>query len=589
MRLRSGLVFLASTLSALSASLLALSACGAHLHRPHDAEAADQAVTELKGARLTEGFAPELAQAAEMLTQELAAARAWAQTGRDRDLLDVLSATAADENDPDTEILLHPRCRGRFKGDGWTTLCSKLTRRIEELGGLTLPFGQVVAEPKPGPGRGRKELQARAPAGPDALVSLLVALREQMRAWHGPQSDAARLAKAGTDFVVTARAAGLSAGSSPSPRCPDAPARPGAVRSPEVEAEAARVRGLCAKRRDNLVALGTASCAGAAGCSGGRLAEQAKAVLAVHDALAAHDLELARSLDVYAAARQRCEEVAVAAGPAGPAGPGAPANCDAAQVERAFAGLAQITVPAGLRARGFGVLARQGRAIQLGEQIGALDELIERREDRVARSPAATGELPRSRATPALVRVLHSTITGMDRVEAAVDAFHLAVLTLIRETLRVERAALEAAIGHAERRRRIDVAKLAAQLDEYTQLIAAYADLQRAERAGCGARPLVAAQAQDGCRDETTRMLLAYSNAWTLGRAGQQQADVLELGVHHEASIDRSRAAMAVREVYLAAGVAELAKFNHGGIRPEALAQIIVSAVGFGVVAGGVY
>ena len=184
-----------------------------------------------------------------------------------------------------------------------------------------------------------------------------------------------------------------------------------------------------------------------------------------------------------------------------------------------------------------------------------------------------------------------NALAGFTRaeVEVAVDAFHLAVLTLIRETLRVERAALEAAIGHAERRRRIDIAKLAAQLDEYSQLIAAYADLQRAERAGCGARPLIEAQAQDGCRDETTRMLLAYSNAWTLGRAGQQQADVLELGVHHEASIDRSRAAMAVREVYLAAGVAELAKFNHGGIRPEALAQIIVSAVGFGVVAGGVY
>ncbi|MBK7823898.1 hypothetical protein [Nannocystis sp.] len=322
MGIRSGLVFL---MSASSASLLAISACGAHLHRPHDAEAADQAVTELQGARLTEGFAPELALAADMLTQELAAARSWAQTGRDRDLLDVLSATAVDENDPDTEILLHPRCRGRFKGDGWTTLCSKLTRRIEELGGLTLPFGQVVAEPKPSPGRGRKELQARAPAGPDALVSLLVALREQMRAWQGPQSDAARLAKAGTDFVVTARAAGLSAGSSPSPRCPDAPARPGVVRSPEVEAEAARVRGLCAKRRDNLVALGTASCAGAAGCSGGRLAEQANVVLAVHDALAAYDVELARSLDVYTAARRRCEEVAVA-GPAGPTGSGAAAT-----------------------------------------------------------------------------------------------------------------------------------------------------------------------------------------------------------------------------------------------------------------------
>lgn len=582
MRLRIGLTSL----------LLALPACGAHLHRPHDAAAAEQAEVELKGARLTEGFAPELAQAAEMLTQELAAARAWAQTGRDRDLLDVLSATAVDENDPETEILLHPRCRGRFKGDGWSTLCSKLTRRIEMLGGLTLPLGQVVAsEVKPPAKAGRKDV-ARASTAPDPLVQLLGELRRQMRAWHGPQSDAARLAKAGTDFVVMARAAGLSAGSSPAPRCPDTPARPGVARSPEVDAEAARVRGLCTERRNNLVALKTASCAGVAGCTGGLLARQAEAVLAVHDALALHDGELARRLDAYAAARGPCEttgpsgQVHATAAPSS-AGPAGPVTCDATQVDRAFAAIGQIPTPALLEARGFGVLVRQGRAIQLGEQIAALDQLIEAREDR----PDPTVRPSRGGATlsPALARALHGTIEGIDRVQRVADAFEMAVLTLIRETLRVERAALDGAIGHAERRRRIDVAKLAAQLDEYTQLIAAYIDLQRAERAGCAARPIVEVQAQDGCRDETTRMLLAYSNAWTLGRAGQQQADVLELGVRHEASIDRSRAAMAVREVYLAAGVAELAKFNRGGIRPEVLAQIIVSAVGFGVVAGGVY
>ena len=582
MRLRFGLASL----------LLAVPACGAHLHRPYDAAVAEQAEGELKGARLTEGFAPELAQAAEMLTQELAAARAWAQTGRDRDLLDVLSATAVDENDPETEILLHPRCRGRFKGDGWSTLCSKLTRRIEVLGGLTLPFGQVASEVKPAKA-GRKDAP-RAPAGPDALVQLLGELRRQTRAWHGPQSDAARLAKAGTDFVVMARAAGLSAGSSPAPRCPDTPARPGIVRSPEVDAEAARVRGLCTERRNNLVAMQSAGCAGVTGCTGGLLARQAEAVLAVHDALAVHDVELTRRLDAYAAARGPCETTGPsgqvsAAAPPSAAGPAGPAVCDATQVDRAFSAIAQIPTPALLEARGFGVLAQQGRAIQLSEQIAALDQLIESREDRSDPAVKQATSPRGSTLSPALARALHGTIEGIDRVQRVADAFEMAVLSLIRETLRVERAALEGAIGHAERRRRIDVAKLAAQLEEYTQLIAAYIDLQRAERAGCAARPIVEVQAQDGCRDETTRMLLAYSNSWTLGRAGQLQADVLELGVRHEASIDRSRAAMAVREVYLAAGVAELAKFNRGGIRPEALAQIIVSAVGFGVVAGGVY
>jgi hypothetical protein len=569
----------------LASLLVGLPACGAHLHRPHDAAAADQAEVELKGARLTEGFAPELALAADMLTQELAAARAWAQTGRDRDLLDVLSATAVDENDPETEILLHPRCRGRFKGDGWSTMCSKLTRRVELLGGLTLPFAQPVVSGSTAPVKvGRKE-PVKPATGPDELVRLLIELRTQLRAWQGPQSDAARLAKAGTDFVVTARAAGLSAGSSPPPRCPDAPPRPGVVRTLEVDAEAERVRGLCTQRRASLAALKTVGCAGVAGCNGGLLGKQAEAVLAVHDALAVYDVELARRLDAYAAVRRPCD----ATGPSGQvssAGPSAPAVCDAAQVDRAFAAIGQIPTPTVLDARGFGVLARQGRAIQLGEQIAALDRLIESREDRPAPGVKAGDGATLS---PELALALHRTIDGIDRVAQVVDALQLAVLTLIRETLRVERAALDGAIGHAERRRRIDVAKLVAQLDEYTTLVTAYIDLQRAERAGCAARPIVEVQAQDGCRDETTRMLLAYSNAWTLGRAGQQQADVLELGVRHEASIDRSRAAMAVREVYLAAGVAELAKFNRGGIKPEALAQIIVSAVGFAVVAGGVY
>ena len=170
-----------------------------------------------------------------------------------------------------------------------------------------------------------------------------------------------------------------------------------------------------------------------------------------------------------------------------------------------------------------------------------------------------------------------------------VDAFELSVLSLIRETLRVEHGALQTMIGHAERRRRIELAKLGAQLEEYTLLLAAFVDFQRLERAGCSQRPILEAQASEGCRDELSRLLLAYSNAWSLGRAAQAQADVQELGVLHEASIDRSRAAMAVREVYLIAGVAELLRFNQGGLKPEALAQLIVSAVGFGVVAGGVY
>ena len=577
---------------------LAMPACGAHLHRERDAEGSQQAQAELKAARLTEGFAPELQQASAMLEQELALGRTWAQTGRDRDLLDVLSATAIDENDPETEILMHPRCRGRFKADGWTTLCSKLSRRIAELGGLTLPFASVVAAASESPASGRPRKEPSRPAGPDPILGLLAELRGQGRAWSGPQSDTSRLAKAGTDLVVGARAMGLSETAVPQPRCPAAPPAPGVQLDPAIVAALKRVHGLCGDRRRNLGALFKAGCAGVAECNGGRLGATSAAAATVHDALAAHDLELSRRLDAYAAARRPCE----ATGPSGhvlaasttgssgqvtpmPAGPAGPATCDPAQVQRAFAALDEIPTHPALTSHDYTALAREGRVIQLREQLAALGALIQARSGGgPARAPTAAMQV-----SPALARALHGTVAGIQRVEAVVDAFEVAVLSLIRETVRVEANAIASAIGHAERRRRIDLARITAQLDEYTLLVAAYADLQRLERSGCALKPFLEAQQQQGCRDETTRMLLAYSNAWTLGRAAQQQADVLDLGVRHEASIDRSRAAMAVREVYLVAGVAELAKFTRGGFQPEALAQIIVSAVGFGIVAGGVY
>src|SRR5690606_10312193 len=119
-------------------------------------------------------------------------------------------------------------------------------------------------------------------------------------------------------------------------------------------------------------------------------------------------------------------------------------------------------------------------------------------------------------------------------------------------------------------------------------LMEAHASLARLERAGCTAQALMPAYEAGKCRDELTRTLTAFGNAWTLGRAGQKRADALDLAIRHDASIIRSRAAMALRQVYLAAGVTELVKFTRGGMAPEALAQLIVSTVGFGVLAGAV-
>lgn len=552
--------------------------CGAHLHRPYDASTAEQAATELKSAQLTDGFAPEQAQAAEMLAEELKVARAWAQAGRDRDLLDVLSATAVDERDPDTEILLHPRCRGRFAGDGWATLCHKLARRTGVLGGFDAP-GKVVAV---------KATKGKpAPAVVDPVTVLATRLRGLSLEWHGPHSDEAQIGRAGTDLGLRATNPGLSQGTGAQAmtlRTPRCPARPLAGADARVTEAGQRLAALCQERVRNLEAVQQHA--------GGLLAEQAKRTLAVHAALARYDAGLAQRIAVFEQARRACTYER-----AGKVAPTVSAistavtelalpGCDAGQVQRAFAALADGSTGDELRALDYAALAREGRATQLSAQLAALTELMDARETR-KRSDQPAG-LVAGDSTP-LAHALHQTIEGIDKVRAVTDAFSFAVLGLIRETLRVEHAALTTAAGHAERRRRVELAKLSAQLDEYTLLVEAFARLQKLEAAGCTGKPLIVAQAQDGCRDDATRVLQSLSNAWTLGRAAQREADVLDLAVRHQASIDMSRAAMAVREVYLAAGVAELVKFNKGGIAPETLALLIVNAVGFGVVAGGVY
>ncbi|MCY1006353.1 hypothetical protein OV079_12430 [Nannocystis pusilla] len=216
--------------------------------------------------------------------------------------------------------------------------------------------------------------------------------------------------------------------------------------------------------------------------------------------------------------------------------------------------------------------------------------MIEARQIRARRKAAADADPAAAKAlagAPRFARVVHTTIVGIDRLQQTVDTLELAVLALIRETLRVEHDALVAAIGLGERRLRLARAKLVAQLDEAVLLMEAQASLVKLERAGCPAQALMAAY-EGKCRDELTKALVAFGNAWTLGRADQKRADALDLGVRHDASIVRSRAAMALRQVYLAAGVTELVKFTRGGMAPEALAQLIVSTVGFGVLAGAV-
>ncbi|MDC0671899.1 hypothetical protein [Nannocystis radixulma] len=740
----------------LSLVMVAALGCGLHLHRPRDAASAEGADGELKAARLVDGFAEELGQSQTMLTDEVAAAQAWAEVGRNRDLLDILGAKG--ETDPEIAVLYFTRCRARFKGDGWTTLCSKISTRLHALTGHAFP----LSDP-PAPVSGSK---AKAPvaAGPDPAADLLRELRTLQRHWKGPDSAESRLARAANEHQLAARALRLGSAEAAGPGCPvlDHPGR-----APVLQASSDRQRRLCDERRANLQALRERAVCNGPACGPSELGALVGQLLDVHDALQQHNDELARRLHAYEAAKQSCAapepqtgklkpipppplrrppaspepatpapatsgppglssepgkpvqpapdrpaSVATASvpgtmssgtglsahvspampssaapgeharlnlprltGPIGqvalfpgagllgqpwaalaptagpdpaaptpatrapntttsgsaslpqgvaptagstsptpgtvttatsgtvapstpttaPTSPGtlvvAPGTCDDAVLQARFAELAEVPIPPLLVTQDLRPLAELGRRQQLAEQLAAVDALIEARQLRARRKAAADNDPKAAEAlasAPRFARIVHTTIVGIDRLEQTVSTLELAVMALIRETLRVEHDALVEAIALAERRLRLARAKLAAQLDEAVFLMEAHAGLAKLERAGCTLQALMPAYEAGKCRDELTKSLVAYGNAWTLGRANEKRADVLDLGVRHDASILRSRAAMALRQVYLAAGVTELVKFTKGGMAPEALAQIIVSTVGFGVLAGAV-
>lgn len=645
-------------------TLLAALGCGAHLHRPQDAATAEGAEADLKAARLVDGFAEELAQSQAMLVDELDAAKAWAEVGRNRDLLDILSATA--ESDPETAILYHPRCQARFKGDGWTTLCSKLQNRLQALLGYPAPTN---AAPDPGARPRRPDLTPVV----DPAAEVLRELRSLDRQYRGPNSGESQLARVANEYTLAARALKLSGAAAPAPRCPvlDLPGR-----APALQASVDRLRGLCRARRDNLQAIAERLVCREPGCAS-EIGAQAEKLAAVHDAVAAHHDELVRRLFAYESAKRPCAVRSSGTGPAGqgappapqpattppaatPAASAAPAasppaqpkhaalaspaptdlsldfgtfgqgplsmspgagwlaptatastpaptttataaptpsapfvtaapGCDEAVLQQRFAALGELSVPHALVRHDLAPLARLGHLHQLDEQLAAVDALIEERQTRPRRRADVGADPTLSAEAPRFARALHATIEGIDRVQRVVDSLELAVLALIRETLRVERDALAEAIVYAEKRVRIDRIKLAAQLDEAALLLESFVSLSRLERAGHTQLALMAAHDGKASRDEVAKTLLAFGNAWTVGRAAQKQADALDLGARHDASIARSRAAMAVRQVYLVAGVTELVKFNKGGLSPEALAQIVTNAVGFAVLAGGIY
>ncbi len=93
--------------------------------------------------------------------------------------------------------------------------------------------------------------------------------------------------------------------------------------------------------------------------------------------------------------------------------------------------------------------------------------------------------------------------------------------------------------------------------------------------------------ALEKCREDVFRLLVAYSNAWTLGRVKVEQFDYRLIALHHQAALDSSEIAFAKWQSLLGLPIDQLVALHQTGLRAEDIMSI-VNALGLGAIAAGV-
>jgi hypothetical protein len=95
----------------------------------------------------------------------------------------------------------------------------------------------------------------------------------------------------------------------------------------------------------------------------------------------------------------------------------------------------------------------------------------------------------------------------------------------------------------------------------------------------------------EAVRRDTAEALLAYANAWTVGRVAQEEIDYMLIGLAHDGALDASAAALAQWENLIRVPLAQLVALHGAGVTSEEISAIvghIITAAGFGAVAFGV-
>ncbi|HWN67648.1 MAG TPA: hypothetical protein VNM90_08405 [Haliangium sp.] len=164
-------------------------------------------------------------------------------------------------------------------------------------------------------------------------------------------------------------------------------------------------------------------------------------------------------------------------------------------------------------------------------------------------------------------------------------------LVLESEHLRLEAEALTQRRARAQQHRALLGKKRDAIIAELLYLGQARDALARVDEPSKRLPLFEAYRRSETVRRDTAEALLAYANAWTIGRVAQEEIDYMLIGLAHEAALDGSAVALAQWENLIRVPLAQLVALHGAGITSEEISTIIghiITAAGFGAVGYGV-
>ncbi len=164
-------------------------------------------------------------------------------------------------------------------------------------------------------------------------------------------------------------------------------------------------------------------------------------------------------------------------------------------------------------------------------------------------------------------------------------------LVLESEHLRLEAEALGQRRARADKRRALLAQKRNALTTELRYLGEARAILERLDEPTRRQPLFDAYRKNEAVRRSVAEALLAYANAWAVGRVTQEEIDYILIGQAHEGALDASAAALAQWENLIRVPLAQLVALHSAGVTSDDISRIIghiITAAGLTAVAIGV-